>query len=343
MFRFVITKKKTKKLDITAFIRELLFSHDCVIVPGFGGFIGNYAPAHIDTTTGMFNPPVKQISFNRNLNHNDGLLIKRISASSGLNYGDSRTHVEEFVSVIRRKLDKGEKIVFDKIGSFVNNQEGNLEFEPDRSVNYHLDAYGLEVFQCLPLEGYDVRKRILRHTEKEPIRHSVLRRNLWRAAVLVPILGVMVAVSLKTDFLKSRVETSNMNPLVSAELELNKAEIDRSMNMPASLMTDSLSKTLSESAASAPVAELTATSAEVAQTVAESNSYFIITGSFRSEVNAGKQADRLKEEGLTPEVVSTGNGFFRVCAAGCPDLNTAMQTKDKISVKFPGAWISAKK
>ncbi len=66
-------------MDVTAFIRELLFGHDCVIVPGFGGFIGNYTPARIDKRTGTFYPPVKQISFNRNLNHNDGLLVGKIS------------------------------------------------------------------------------------------------------------------------------------------------------------------------------------------------------------------------------------------------------------------------
>jgi len=60
---------------------------DC---PGFGGFIGNYTPARIDKSTGTFYPPVKQISFNRNLNHNDGLLIGRISMSSKINYGDAR-------------------------------------------------------------------------------------------------------------------------------------------------------------------------------------------------------------------------------------------------------------
>ncbi|NLA48282.1 MAG: hypothetical protein GX876_02335, partial [Bacteroidales bacterium] len=64
-------------MDITSFIRELLFSHDCVIVPGFGGFVGNYAPARIDRATSTFYPPSKQISFNRNLRNNDGLLAGR--------------------------------------------------------------------------------------------------------------------------------------------------------------------------------------------------------------------------------------------------------------------------
>ena len=98
-------------MDITAFIRELLFGHDCVIVPGFGGFIGNYTPARIDKSTSTFYPPVKQISFNRNLNHNDGLLVGRISESAKINYGDARNLVEEFVSYLSGKnLKKGKKL-----------------------------------------------------------------------------------------------------------------------------------------------------------------------------------------------------------------------------------------
>ena len=96
-------------MDITAFIRELLFGHDCVIVPGFGGFIGNYSPARIDRSSGTFYPPVKKISFNRNLTHNDGLLVGRISGSSEMTYGDARNAVEKFVSDLRRKIEKGEK------------------------------------------------------------------------------------------------------------------------------------------------------------------------------------------------------------------------------------------
>ena len=87
-------------MDITAFIRELLFSHDCVIVPGFGGFVGNYSPARIDKTTDTFFPPAKQISFNRNLNHNDGLLVGRISGTSGIAYGDARNLVDEFAASV---------------------------------------------------------------------------------------------------------------------------------------------------------------------------------------------------------------------------------------------------
>jgi len=320
-------------VDITSFIRELLFGHDCVIVPGFGGFVGNYTPARIDKNSGTFYPPVKQISFNRNLNHNDGLLVGRISESSEMNYGDARSLVEEFVGNLRRRLEKGEKVVFDNIGSFVNNQEGNVQFEPDRNANYHLDSYGLESFQCLPLEGYDIRKRVLKHIDKDPVRHAPLRKILWRAAVIIPLLSLLVFVPLKTDLFKSKIEATTLNPLVTAEFEHNKNSIDKEvMNQP--LKSEEISSPLTDSESSPEV---------VIPVVVESNKYFLIIGSFKSEANANSQVAYLKAEGFIPEIVVAPNGFYRVSAMMCSDLNTALVRKDSISKKFPGTWVSRKK
>ena len=320
-------------MDITAFIRELLFGHDCVIVPGFGGFIGNYTPARIEKKTGTFFPPVKLISFNRNLNHNDGLLVGKISGTSGINYGDARNLVEEFVIDTRRKLEKGEKVVFDHIGSFINNQEGNIQFEPDRSSNYHLDSYGLESFQLLPLEGYNVRTRVTRSLQKDPERQVSMRKILWRAAVIIPLLSVLVIVPLKTDLFKARVESTNLNPLVSAEFEQNKMAVDAGVKIINDRETTEKVNSVVEEQPKAEVPE---------PPVASDNVYFLITGSFKSEENAITQVNMLKGEGFTPEIVVAPNGFFRVCAMACSDMNTAVQKKDSITAKFPGAWISKK-
>ena len=320
-------------MDITAFIRELLFGHDCVIVPGFGGLIGNYTPARIDKSSGTFYPPVKQISFNRNLNHNDGLLIGKISGSANINYGDARNLVDEFVLDLRKRLGNGEKVVFDHIGSFINNHEGNVQFEPDRNANYHLDSYGLESFQCQPLEGYDVRKRIIRHIEKDPVKQTPIRKTLWRAAVIVPLLAVMFVVSLKTDLFKAKVETSNMNPLVTAEFEQNKKAVDQDVKDDAAKLTEDIPGVIEE-----PAQPVT-----INPVYDEENTYFLITGSFQSEKNAISQLNMLKEVGFSPEIVSAPNGFYRVCAMACIDMNTAELKKDSISKKFPGTWISRKK
>ena len=319
-------------MDITAFIRELLFGHDCVIVPGFGGFIGNYTPAQVDRSSGTFYPPVKQISFNRNLNHNDGLLVGRISSSLNITYGDARTFVENYVTDLRKKLENGDKIIFDNIGIFVNNQEGNVQFEPDRTSNYHLDSYGLESFQCFPLEGYDVRKRIIKYDGRDPVKLVSIRKIIWRAAIIVPLLSVMVAVPLKTNLFKPKVEVSTLNPLVSAEFEHNKVAVDEIVKEESA--KSPVSVTVTESIAILPANEPGSP---------DSGGYHLITGSFKSHDNAEKQVNILIGEGFTPEIVTAPNGFFRVSAMVCIDLATAELKKESISKKFPASWISRKK
>ena len=65
------------------YISELLFLHDCVIIPNFGGFVGNPKSAKLNKITGVLSPPSKQILFNANLKTNDGLLITHISKLLG--------------------------------------------------------------------------------------------------------------------------------------------------------------------------------------------------------------------------------------------------------------------
>ena len=310
-------------MDITLYIRELLFGHDCVIVPDFGGFIGNYNTARIDKSTGEFLPPVKKISFNKNLNSNDGLLIGKISEANGIDFSEARTIVAKYVSELHRKLNSGETVVFEHIGTFVNNHEGNVQFEPDDKANYCLSSFGLESFQCFPLEGYEVRKRVLKPIDDEVIKRVHLRKILWRAAVIVPLLGLMVAAPLKTDLFKSKVEISTLNPLATAELEHNREAINNSA--------------LTENVTIIPSVEISNVLEPVVEEITVQ--YQLITGSFKSAANAQKQVEALAKSGFTPEIIQASNGFYRVSAIGCPDIETARIKRDSILSMFPETWI----
>jgi nucleoid DNA-binding protein len=321
-------------LDITAFIRELLFGHDCVIIPGFGGFIGNYTPARIDKSNNTFFPPVKQISFNRNLNHNDGLLVGRISESAKMNYADARNLVEEFVKDIRTRLSKGEKVVFENIGSFVNNHEGNVQFEPDRNTNYHLDSYGLTSFHIAPLESYDIRKKVLKYKDKEPVKQISTRKILWRAAVIIPLLAALVAIPLSTNVFKTKVQSTSLNPLANIEFENNKQAIDKRKSADSLLNFNQ--STVSEKNDSL---ELTVP-VKGEKAFPTEKIYCIIAGSFKSENNAAVLIKKLENEGYHPELINGPNGFYRVSAMSCSDLSKALNTRDSIVQKYPGTWVT---
>jgi nucleoid DNA-binding protein len=365
-------QKSQGKVDIKAFVRELLFSHDCVIIPGFGGFIGNYSPAHIDPRSGLFHPPVKRISFNVKLNHNDGLLISKISQAKGINYVDSKRLVGEFASELNRKIARGEEVVFDHIGRVLANSEYRLQFEPETDINYLVDSYGLESFQCFPVNDYDIRRRVVRHIDRDPIRQNHFQRNLWRAAVIIPILALLVFVPLRRGLFKTGIETSSLNPLVTAEFENNKNAVDEAVSKTsvprdkivtadsASVTSDSAKAISNESETgkdilSQPVSDKVvvadskitearelapAKGKPVISSPASEVRYAIITGSFRSEENAESHVRVLRADGFAPEIVKTSNGYYRVYAMKCPTIENALFRKDSLAKKFPSTWIT---
>ena len=64
-------------ISLARHIETLLLRHDCVVVPGFGGFITNYAealPEQHEALTVVY-PPYRVVRFNESLTQNDGLLV----------------------------------------------------------------------------------------------------------------------------------------------------------------------------------------------------------------------------------------------------------------------------
>jgi cell division protein FtsN len=154
-----------------------------------------------------------------------------------------------------------------------------------------------------------------------------MRKILWRAAVIVPLLAVLTVIPFTTDIFRSKVETTTMNPLVTAEFENNKKAIDEEKPVK----TEEVNINDFQPAPPPVEASLPAAEAEMP--------YCLITGSFRLQQNAYNQADMLKDEGYDPEILEAPNGFYRVSAVRCKDLNSALQKADSISKKFPGTWV----
>ena len=91
-------------------ISELLYQHDCVIVPEFGGFVANYCSAKIHPTQHTFTPPSKSIVFNSNLKNNDGLLANHIALAENTNYPEANARLHSAItmtSMMARKSRSG--------------------------------------------------------------------------------------------------------------------------------------------------------------------------------------------------------------------------------------------
>lgn len=125
------------------YISDLLFLHDCVIIPEFGGFICNYKCAYIDEDSGMILPPTKEIAFNRSLKHNDGLLVNWVASKEKISYDKATKQVELFAEELKVKLNQHHRIAFGDIGVFYTDRRFNIIFENGEN-NFLADAFGME-------------------------------------------------------------------------------------------------------------------------------------------------------------------------------------------------------
>ena len=129
---------------ISTYISELLFlQYDCVIIPQFGGFIGNNKSAVLNEITEIISPPSKEILFNSNLKTNDGLLINHISRSEGISNIEDKDLIVNYVSLINQKLKKIRTFRIENVGLLSLDKDGNILFLQDSFTNYNLESFGL--------------------------------------------------------------------------------------------------------------------------------------------------------------------------------------------------------
>ncbi len=124
------------------YISDLLFLHDCVIIPDFGGFICNYTSAYIDKKSGLLCPPGKDILFNRNLTQNDGLLANWISMKENISYEKATTQLTLFSEELKIRLNQRQRVDFGDIGSFYTDRRFNIIFENGKH-NFFSEALGM--------------------------------------------------------------------------------------------------------------------------------------------------------------------------------------------------------
>ncbi|MBS9774875.1 MAG: SPOR domain-containing protein [Tenacibaculum sp.] len=123
------------------YINDLLYRYDCVVVPNFGGFVTNRIGATL-TDVNTFYPPCKQVSFNVNLKHNDGLLANYIASSEKISFEQANEKISDLVIKLKEDI-KIAPLQVASIGSLFLNDENKIVFEPNKSTNLLTESFGL--------------------------------------------------------------------------------------------------------------------------------------------------------------------------------------------------------
>lgn len=340
-------------MKIEEHISELLFEHDCVIVPDFGGFVCNYSPAQIDPVKHLFEPPGKKIMFNKGLVRNDGLLAHHVSGKMKLPYSEALGTIAGEVKHYKDVLEKEKRLSLDNIGLIYVDEKGNILFQQDNKLNYLAESFGLSAFYHLPDESAGTRTKV--EAKVIPISNERKKARAYTAAAVITVLVVSaffftllekqtnIRFSSFNLFAKNTPSQYVYSPTIYKELP--KPAIEKSPLPDYVFLTTSLAKkanTATNNPATVPVSTATKPAAVTNNTAAPTPGTFsVIIGSFGIKENADKLVKDFAKQGLQVSILGKNPaGLYMVGYGKYTNHNDAQTERGNFMKKFSkDAWV----
>lgn len=286
---------------ISKHISDLLYRYDCVIVPNFGGFIGRKVPSTLNNHS--FTPPSKLISFNVNLNQNDGLLINHLSQVLNIPYDQAVTLINETVENWNKDLQKG-ILTLNGIGSF-NQKEEQLIFTPANKVNYLAESFGLS--------DVDVNYVLRNNIEITPVIEEIVTKKSNSKSIAIAVAASLALLFGSHFYIKARVHKQEIAHQQKISNQIQQASFNILTPLPA------LTLNVAKQVESVDITENTY------------YKYHIIAGAFKSEKNASIKIKALNKKGYNANVIGVNKwGLTEVSYASFNNKNKAINMLNKI-------------
>ncbi len=292
--------------DLNKYISGLLFIHDCVILPGFGGFVTNYHDAEHEELSNTFHPPKKDVLFNKNLTYNDGLLINYIAKNANVSYREAEQIIKNEVQNAWLKLEEDGEVRFEGVGTFKYEKNRKLVFTPVVTENLLTDSYGLSSFRFPPL-NYQQTARNLSSTYNSQTMNPGLKQTLKWAAVAIPLVGILALI----PYIKNHNQQTASIGFSSPVQDETSIENSHSAMIPDTNISGMINQATDKRTALFYSEENQTT---VKKQTIDASSFHIIGASYKEEENALSHANDFKSKGFNAEVIEANN-LYRVSIA----------------------------
>ena len=303
-------------MSIERDLHDLLYAHDCVIVPQWGGFLTHYRPARLDEARKLVHPPAKDLSFNRHLVRNDGLLADKLAKHEGITFDVASTRIDAEVSSWREALDRSGRLELPQIGIFYRDAEHNLQFDPDKRANYLKDAFGLRPLAAVAVERVKPAPVVIpMPVAPAELENDERRRPMWWAAAVAALIfggaavwayqmgnkdgarwsGITLFRSAPAPSYTAPAQASIVPVEVPVAFELPEGEGVRTIPLTAN---DSVLLTVDLGGSVAPaIADTTAVAVRPVIAASTDARYHVVGGCFAQPENAEKKLNELKSKG----------------------------------------------
>ncbi|MBA80045.1 MULTISPECIES: SPOR domain-containing protein [unclassified Leeuwenhoekiella] len=303
-------------MHFTTYISDLLYRYECVIIPGFGAFLGHRVAARHNPDTHTFFPPYKRLSFNAQLTQNDGLLANYAASAENISYGEALQNVQEFAAQLNADLQAGNEVVFTKIGTLSRNEAGKINFEPAGESNFLTEAFGLATYQ------FEVVSRTAPVVEEPVVEPKVVtleqkqRNSPWLKYAAVGLLAIGLSGSLGFLYFKD-IADHNL-----AEEQKAKQVVDETIQKATFTIENPL-----------PAVTL--------NVFKPSGNYHIVAGAFRIPENAEVKVEELRKAGYKARLIGENKyGLHQVVYGSYADRSEASKVLREVrNSDNPNAWM----
>lgn len=349
-------------------ISELLFDHDCVIVPSLGGFLATNQQAFISGGNQIF-PPYRRIAFNVYLKQNDGLLANHLVEFEHVTYQEALARISTFVNTCLSEMNDGKKVILKNIGTLYFDREHNLQFEAARNSNHLKDTFGMEVMNAIPVRRDEeivlpkvpaIKKEI---RPSQPAPKKVLRKSLkknHRPLGIVAITAAALWFSFNIYLITpKKYDSASLSPFDSQSITLKTKPAEQKTMPPARIDTVYVSTAPAKDTdvASAvqtpsPKVDTPVTTPTVVQpenqnplpvTPDNNADLYVIAGVFSIHDNALSLIKTLRLEGFEDAGFTEANGKTYVYYRAFSDRSDAVAFNDSLRDKNHEGWIWKKK
>jgi len=182
-----------------------------VVIPGLGGFVANTRSSFLNPAQHTFSPPTKRIAFNASLKSNDGLLAHYISNELDIPFSEALQNINSYVEDVFSSLNSGGDFRIENIGLISFDLEQHIQFEPDSTVNYLTESYGLSTIHS-PAIRRDEPVGVLRSIKSPKKSKEGNKQSLWRLLELIPAAAILVFLAFSPGFIQNM--NSNLGSII---------------------------------------------------------------------------------------------------------------------------------
>lgn len=306
-------------MHIETYISDLLYRYDCVTIPEFGAFLTKRVSAQIDESNHTFFPPKKVISFNEQLQHNDGLLASYIADAEKIPYEVAVQKISKQVKSIKSFLNEGETLSFSNIGDLILSANQKIVFEPANNSNYLTEAFGLTSFNTPSINREVYKQQIETLEDVIPINITPERREKrsYLKYAAVALIALTVGGFAASSFYNNQVEAYNQlaQEAANEQLDVKVQEATFVIENPLPAATLHVEK--------------------------QQGQFHLIAGAFRVAENADKKVEQLQAFGFKARTIGVNKyGLHEVVYSSYENSNDAINALRNIRQNYnQEAWL----